>query len=235
MSAVVRLAPVNVKALTVFIAETSTKPLAPVPNVKATFPDVVVMVLAEKYSPAFPPVPLIFSPLNVNPPAVPIVDTDKVPEPPPLMVIAPSADKVVAIVTSELPVPFVIVAAAEATVIAVEDKSTVEPKVIVVVPDADKIPKFCADVCSVELDASNVKAPASIVTALTCPDPDPNVMETLPPETSCKTAASPLPKALVIESAPPVFKEDAVIEPLPATFIVRLAEAVMLLSVKSLY
>ena len=68
-------------------------------------PEVVVMVFAEKYS---PPVP-IFSPLNVNPPAVPIVETEITPDPAPLMVIAPSAVIPTFTVRSELPVPLVIV------------------------------------------------------------------------------------------------------------------------------
>jgi hypothetical protein len=60
-------------------------------------------------------------------------------------------------------------------------------------------------------------------------------MDTDPPEISCITAVSPLPKAFVIDNAPPVFKLDAVMEPLPPIFIVRLADAVTLLSVTSLY
>jgi hypothetical protein len=157
------------------------------------------------------------------------------PDPPPLTVNAPSADNVVVMVKSELPVPFVIVAPAEATVIAVEVRSVVDPKEIVVVPDADRIPKLWAVPSSVEAVALKVNDPASIVVALTWPDPAPRVMEIDAPDISWITAVSPLPKALVIDKAPPVLREEAVIDPLPPTFMVRLEEAVTLFKVISLY
>jgi hypothetical protein len=126
-------------------------------------PEVVVMVFAEKYS---PPVP-IFSPLNVNPPAVPMVETEITPDPAPFIVIAPSAVIPTFTVKSELPVPLVIVAAAEATVIAVDVKSVLVPRLIVVTPDAERTPRLCAVPVSVDAVASNVNDPASIVVALT--------------------------------------------------------------------
>jgi hypothetical protein len=167
-------------ALTVLMADTSVKLFPPAPKLKVTSPEVAVMVLAEKYS---PPVP-IFSPLKVNPPAVPIVETDIVPEPAPVIVKALSAVIPTFIVRSELPVPLVMVATPDATTIEETVRSVVDPRLIVVVPDADSTPRLCASPASVEAAALNVKAPASIVVALTCPDPAPNVIETESPDIS---------------------------------------------------
>jgi len=138
-------------------------------------------------------------------------------------------------VNSELPVPFVIVAPAEATVIAVEVRSVVDPKEIVVVPDADRIPKLWAVPSSVEAVALKVNDPASIVVALTWPDPAPRVMEIDAPDISWITAVSPLPSAFVIDKAPLVFRAEEVMDPLPPILTVILAEAATLFKVTSLY
>jgi hypothetical protein len=157
------------------------------------------------------------------------------PEPPPLRVRAPSDEIPTLTVRSELPVPLVIVPPAEAMVIADTKRSVVDPKEIVVVPEAETTPKLCALPASVDAAALKVNDPASMVFALTCPEPAPKVIETESPEISWRTAVSPLPNALVRDNAPTVFKLDAIIEPLPAILTVKLAEAVTLFKVTSLY
>jgi hypothetical protein len=229
ISAEFKLAPIRLNALTVLIADAFTNPLAPVPNWNVISPDVAVIYVAETYEAPPAPIPV---PLKVNPPSVITDDKDIAPLPAPVIVTAASDDNVVAIDTSELPVPLVSENPAE-TVTAEAANPAFAPKLMVTAPEAVRMSTLFPVVSSVDRVESKVNASTDTVVALKCDEPAPMVIEVSPPEIFVITTDSPLPIGLEKLSAPPVSRDEAVNEPLPAMLTVIPADALRLARVTS--